>query len=590
MPIRDLLIPEASSAILEPISTQITYNVLERLGLNTSFGENVYITNDYTKPSVTSDENHNALISRDRCDVKMTVAWNPSETKYDVNSFKYTQAYGVFRTLDRSLIPIFWDKTAAIQLTEHQVPCSMALEFTMQFKNRETAFLAISAINNTSLKDSVINEHVLSYSYPISVDMFQSLYELFKLRQDFINLDFWTYLKHYSGGGVQYLQQRTGTQVELVIKRQDLKALGVLEYTQNSPSVQDENRGIDRFVVDFSYTIQFARPDVLRLQFPVVVGNRPVPEKMIRKSQHQFDLAAGYFQEASIGGYLNTLKSPTSVVIRLPTYDDFRPPQQPAAVEGFVEFFTSAFYLDSTPTTQINLLDLGSNLQLHDTVVSLMKLQGRELFETRGLFNVSIYCNGLPVDLSCLTIDENLVITLAMQNRQRRYHLVLSEATLLKNLSEKWYPTFIANRTFFPVTVIKNLQTLIDRKYCYVDRHNWVLLMTNQLIKTFAIDSIIQTLITAKHLNSFAYEYATTAEQFVEYLIHRISPVTGKSAYDSYISVCIAANLITEAQLSSGYILTPNGTPVVPYEVRGAISKFNLPLRILDTRVTLKQA
>lgn len=590
MPIRDILISEASSAILEPISQQVVYSVLGRLGLGTAaFGENIYITNDYTKPSQTTGDGHNALISKDRCDVKMTVAWNPSDTKWDVNSFNYTQAYGIFGKLDNSLTAVFRDSIADVQLTEHQIPCSMVLEFSLQFKNRESAFSTISVINNTSLKDSVINYHTLSYSYPITDDMFNSLFEIYQLRQESVGMDFWNYLKRYSKGAAQYIQQRTGSQIELVIKRQDIRAMGVLDYTQNAPTVQEQDRGIDRFVVDFTYTIQFARPDVLRLKFPVTVCNKPVPEFLVRKNTaDELYFLRGQFQEHSIGGYLRTLTNPSSVVVRMPPYDDFRPPSQPAIAAGFTEFFTAALYLDDTATTTIDLLNLGGNIKLHNTAIELMQLQGSEIFGTTGLFNITIYCNGIPVDISCLSIDTNLVVTLAIQNRLRRYHLVLSEATALRSLDVKWYPTFIAHRTFFPITLIKNLQMFINKHYLYIDSHNEVLRLVNRMIQTMNINNQIQILITAGHLNHYAYSYATTAEQFVEYIINKHSPVSHKSVYDEYIKLCIITNLIVESQLSTGNLRSPKGHPMLPVNLRGVTSTFNLPLRIVDSVIVVK--
>ena len=591
MPNRDLLIPEASSAILEPISQQMTYAILARLGLRNTFDNNVYITNDYTKPSLTTDEGHNALISKDRCDVKMTVAWNPSEVKWDVNSFNYTQAYGVQKTLDHSLIPVFVDSVAGVQLTEHQLPCSMALEFSLQFKNRESAFMAISAINNTSLKDSVINLHDLVYDYPISHEMLLCLEQIYQLRKASTPLDFWTYLQRGSRGAVQYLQQRTGNEIELVVKRQDLKAMGVLEYTQNAPSVMEQDRGIDRFVVDFNYTIQFARPDVLRLSFPVVICNQMVPHWMLpRPIESEFTKLSGSLQERSISSFLRMIQPKLPMVVRRPEYDDFRPPLQFATANGFTEFFDAVIILDDTPTTTIDLLNLGGGDALDATLVEIMKLHGSKIFDTTGLINIAVYCNGIPVDVSLLSIDANLVLTIAMSNKLRRYHLVLSEATDLRALDEQWFSTLIEYRTFFPITIIKNLQRLIDRKYCYIDRNNVLLQVINSSMRNFTIDTQIKSLITAGHVDHYAYLHTATPEQFAQYMMHRRSPVSHKLALEEYINLCILAGLLSEAQLATGYIRTCNGYPFLSANMRGMTANFNMPLRIIDSTIVTNHA
>jgi len=73
VPLRDMIVEQSSTSIIEPISKQITYIVLRNIGCKEQFGDNVYLINDWTKPSLTADEDHNALISKDRCDVKMVV-------------------------------------------------------------------------------------------------------------------------------------------------------------------------------------------------------------------------------------------------------------------------------------------------------------------------------------------------------------------------------------------------------------------------------------------------------------------------------------------------------------------------------------
>ena len=533
MPNRDLLIPEASSAILEPISQQVTYAVLARLGLRNAFDDNVYITNDFQKPSLTSDDGHNALISKDRCDVKMTVVWNPSGVKWDINSFNFSQVYGVQKNLDHSLIPVFIDSIADVSLTEHQLPCSMTLDFSLQFKNRESAFMAISAINNTSLKDSVINLHDLVYNYPVSREMFLCLEQIYQLRKVSTPLDFWTYLQRGSRGAVQYLQQRTGSEVELIIKKQDLRAMGVLEYTQTAPSVMEQDRGIDRFVVEFNYTVQFARPDVLRLSFPVVICNQIVPRWMLpRPIESEFSKLTGSLQERCLSSYLRMTQPRLPMVVRRPEYDDFRPPHQFAVANGFTEFFDAVVLLDDTQTTTIDLLNLGEDTHLNETLVEIMKLHGSKIFNTGGLVNIAVYCNDLPVDTALLSIDANLVLTIAMSNKLRRYHLVLSEATDLRALDEQWFNILIEYRTFFPITIIRNLQRLIDRGYCYIDRNNVLLQVINANMRNFTIDTQIQKLITAGHVDHYAYLHTASPEQFAQYMMHRQSPVTHRLAFE----------------------------------------------------------
>lgn len=584
MPIRDIIIPETSSTILNPISKQLTQIILIRLGMNGKFDNNIIIETPYEKLSLTNDgDTHKALISKDRCNVKMTTSMNPSEMKWDINSFKYTQAYGVIGVHDKTLTPVFEDITAGVRLVEHQLPCTMTLEFELQFKNREDAFYAISAINNTSLKDSVVNYHDLVYEYPMGMDLIYCLSQVFNLRKSTLGtMNFKQYLEVGSNCAVQYIQTRAQDKTELVIKRQDIQAQGVLEYTQTAPEVQGEDDSIDRFVINFTYTVQFARPDVLRLYFPVVINNQIVPPWMLRiQQQNYLATVYGMFQEKSITGYLRSQLSNVPVVIRLPEYDDFRPPYQPVIAAGFAEFFDAILLLDVPGPTTIDLMNLGTEISLNPTAVAIMKLHGQEIFQLTGLFNVSVYCNDRQVDPSLLSIDENLIVTVAMTNATKRYHFVISEATNILYLAARWIDTLIQYRTFFPITIIKNLNVLINKKYCYIDGNNYLLILIQRQISGFKIDAQIALLITAGHLNSFAYSYATTAEQFAQYLMDTTSPVSGKLVYDEYIALCAQQGLIVSGQLATGYVSGRNGYPFLPQNARGMAGRyFNLPLRI----------
>lgn len=594
MPIRDIIIPETSSSILDPVSKEMTNIILTRLGMNGFFGDNIYVNNDYTKPSLTNDsDTHNSLISKDRCDVDMKASMNPSEMKWDINSFKYTQAYGVIGVHDKTLTPIFQDRSAGVRMVEHQLPCTMTLDFTLQFKDREAAFMAISTINNTSLKDSVINYHDLVYEYPLGPDFIASLQQIYYLRQKALgSLNFVQYLQFGSKQAVQYIQSSISGNADLVIKRQDIQAYGVLEYNETSPTVQDIETSMDRFVVKFTYTIQFARPDVLRLYFPVVVDNQLVPKWMLRTQQQNYLATVyGVFQEKSITGYLRDNLSNIPVVVRLPEYDDFRPPLYPVISSGFAEFFDAVLLLDVPGPTTVDMMNLGATIALNPTAVEIMKLHGQEIFDTTGLYNVSVYCNDIQVDPSLLTIDENLVVTVAMTNISNRYHFVISEATNLQYLDRKWIPTLIEYRTFFPVTIIKNLQILIREKYCYIDSSNYLLILIQRQILNLSIDSFIGALITAGHLNQYAYSFATTAEQFAAYLMNTISPVSNRLVYDEYIALCIQNGLLFQGQLATGYIKTKDGYPFLPNNVRGMGGRyFNLPLRVEQVNIVAKRA
>ena len=586
MPVIFLPISEVTDHILDQVSYQVVDSVLMELGLYGAFKDSIYIYTDYMDGSITHDANNDINLSRDRCNVKVEHSVNPNESKWNnVLTFRHTQAYGTFGSDKRSFFPIFRDDVADVQMIEHFVPCSIVLNFSLQFKNKEHAYSTISAIVSQNLNDSVIKTHDIGYEYPLGLSMVTALYQIWKLRTSInTTVPFIEYLKRGTRRAVSYLISKDLTQTEIVIKKSGLNALGVLEFNQARPEVITKEKYPDLFTVDFVYTIQFGRPDNLRFYFPCVVENQLVPSFMIHNPPVSYvSKMVGLFQQHSLYSVLHILDKKSIFPIVFPEYDDWSVPASAISPEQYFTFFIAGVLLD-TPTTTIDLTDLG-DIKINDIALDIMKREGIDIFETSSIFNVSVFANDIQVDPSLLSIDENLVVTLGMTDLCKRYHLVISEVVDFSILDPQYLQTIIEYRSFFPLTVIRNMQYLIDRKYCYIDSSNQLLRLIHRSIKNLTIDAQIAQLVAAGHATETLYMYASTAEQFADYLMHNSSLDTNRLLFDEYVDLCVSLNLITEAQLPTGYIRNRRGYPLLGNT--GGSGGFNTPLRILNTVVTL---
>ncbi|CAM6000868.1 unnamed protein product [Sphagnum balticum] len=591
MPIANLRVTESSTHIIETVSEQISKQVLNMLGFSHYFKDSFYLRSEYMGGNIATDRNRDINLTRDRCDVRYDPNLGLTDHKWEALTFKHTQAYGVSIHDKNAFKPVFHDRDAAVQMTEHIVPCSTILNFSVKFKNREDATLMMTSINNASMGSSVLHPHDIAYDYPLDIKMATALYAIWKMRTS-INqtIDFFPYLQKCSNQKISYIESKDQSLKEYVIKRANLKCMGVLECNMRFPDVVKNDDYPDLFVVEFTYTIQFDRPDSVRLYLPVTVENQIVPPFIVKNDQTTFyPKLIGLFQEMSLYSILREFDTVREPLVQLPNYDDWIVPTGYQDRNKYNPFFISAFTLDEG-TTQIDLNHLGEYV-LHPIVIAIMKVLGPSILLTQTIFRVSIFANDKQLDPSLITIDNNLVINMNLTNTLRRYHVVISEINDIGYLDPKWIPTVLQYRTFFPITIIKNLQYLIDRGYCYVDTSNAVLNLIQRAIRNGYIDTQISALIAAGHVNEQMYAYATTVEQLAEYMLHTFSPVTKARLFDEYVNLSVQMGLIAESDLPSGYVVTSRGYPFLSNNAISSASGplFNTPLRVESVTISARK-
>lgn len=587
MPIRDIKIPELMTHVVQPVIEQTVRAVLIDLGLRHYFDDNIMIIAADQALSDTSDGTHNARLSVDRCNVTYSVNFSGTENKFDTSAFRFTQAHGYFGKDKYEYRPIFFDREADILLTENQVPCTVTMEFNLQFKNnKERAYLTSTAITNKQSQNTVVVPHDLYYDYPLSVLLLKYLYTLYKNKFPDKQMSFEHYLQAGTKKNISFLKSKTTKDSELVIKKTQINALGFLEYSQSEPEVEKEEQYADRYNVNFNYTLQFARPDMLRFYYPIIVNNKLVPEYMVRAGDQTFvPTITGLQNEMVIANYARDLfaKRETLPPAKIPYYDDFIIPNNSHLnLTDFTPLMQEAFLLDEGPVTIVDMKDVGT-YQYNPVILDIIKAHGNDIFDIRGLFNITVFANNVAVDPSCLSIDQDLLISVRMTSKHKVYHYVLSENTNINKIDPKWVKTILEYRTYFPMTIMKNLRYFIDIGYYYIDRSNIVLNVTSTLINTRRIDDILDILVNDGHVDSSIYMFTQTPEQLIDHMTQIYSKSNHAPLYEAYVNICISKGYFKEERLASGYIKTADGYPTLS---NTRVHNFNLPLRIIDVDVT----
>lgn len=464
MPVLDFVIPEIITHVVDPVVRQVSYSVINDLGLRSFFGDDVYFLSDSEGASASSTDNRQVKTQNDRCNITYEFALNPAEMKWDVMSFRHTQAYGTMGIHRKDQVAIFNDKVADVTLYETQVPCTITMEFSMQFGSKEMAAKVVSAIINKHHQASVVKPHDIFFDYPMSANLIYALYSIYKLKHPDKDVPFMTYLKDHSSQSVSYLHNPNLPHIELVIKRAQLSALGIMEFSQTKPEAEMNEQVANRFHVNFTYSLQFARPDNLKLYFPVVVSNQLIPERLIPAGETSFHPAlVGVHPDIPVTLTLQEYYKHSKYVIRYPDYDDFDPPRCPAVTFGFQHFLVMGFLLDDGDTTVIDLDTDLTPYKLHPITKEILQFHGRDIFTTNGLFNITVFANDVQIDPALITITDDLKVIVEMTNPIKRYHLVLFEAMDLNHVDPRYWTLLEKYPDYFGIQILKNLRDLIKK-------------------------------------------------------------------------------------------------------------------------------
>ena len=584
MPILDFHVPEATTHIIDPVAKQTIESILYILRIRKIFEDNLYIDLGYTKPSRTDDMNKRINLKTNRCDVTVQPIYNPAQLKWDSVSFHNSQAYGVSRENRYFAVPVFEDRVADIQLIEHQVPCGLNMEFSLSFKEKEQAYTTMAAITSQHHGMGVFNDHDVKFNYPIDMSLAVALLMIYKLKDEGTYPSFTNYITSNMIRHLQFEVRNTDMAKpsseqlrELVIQRQQLSCKGLLEFNQERPEVEFVENKPDRFVVNFTYDMQFTRPETLRLYYPTVVNNRLVPEELVPDNPRTWiDELEGNFATRALHYLFHQTKVKGYPVIRTPIYEDFNPPTLKGAI-NFRPFFIGAVTLDG-PATYINLSDLG-DLQINPVILDIIRLHGDDIFKYSGIFNITVFVNGVPLSSEGLSFENDNII-LRETDRTKRYHLVIYEATNITYIDQKWVRVMMDYRWFFPITIMRHTDHLVKQKFLSITPDHDLLRRIDRWMYIGKLDAYIDVMIRKGHATPYIYQFTMTPTQFGDYITNTPSKKDPRfTLYDVLIEIGLESGDIIERKIPNKYLRTRNGFPILPN--KSGFWGFNAPLRII---------
>lgn len=587
MPMHNIPITEITDNVTDRVARQIADAVLIRLGVRDLVVDDFYFKTDSKGASLAVDRDSNINLTRTRCDVVAETIMNPKLTKWNIHSFKYVQAYANTVRSVGDFVPLFSDKVADVYVNEHFVPCTVKLNFTLQFKNREDAYMLSDSLTQNYDGEGTVVAHDVTYAYPLSMGLAAPLMEVYKLRKSLHPT--LPYLAYLQAGMANVLTVETNRDAiapgaepakQLMIKRQVLSCIGQMDYDQERPEVVRIMQTSDRYSVTFTYYVQFARPAGLRLYHPVVIENQLIPDSLVPHLEPTNEIAVleGILQEKSLTKYLREVRKeldPSILLVRFPEFDDFALPRSRIIDYTFLHHIIAAFTLEDTgDTTTLPLSDL-DGITFHPVVKEIMLKHGQELFGATGLFNFTAYANDGVIDPSRLTLNPDFSVTIAATDRMKRYHFSISEAQDMQYVDPKWLDLLLEYRWYFPATIVKNLQRLVDEGLYHIEYGNELINILERCMRSGQLDGFLAQLVVGGHAGSEIFQFATAAFQLADYICNHRSRKTGRWLFDELADLGIAAGCIDH--IPDRYVGGRDG-----YPINGGKGAYNTPLRILS--------
>ena len=485
----DALIPETTKQIIEPVSDQIARRLLAVLGISQLFSSSLFITSDDIKASNFNDENHNARMKENRCEVVVTPNYNPISSIWEsfrskdmdiqINSPRWT--FGEY--------PIFSDPHPGIYIFEVGIPCSIEMAFTLRVKSIELADIISNAILSKSLVNAAIYDYNdISFSYPIPDRFIIMLYKMYMMQDPVVaKMKFPDYLKIGSGGAITTMVNRdrleSGSK-EIVIQRSNIRVLGKLDYAGEKPDPEEINKVAERYTINFTYSYQFGRPALVRITYPIMIDNKLIEQNLIRKPRSMNSgPTKAFFRDMAINEYFigkNNCRvdfDRSYPLTQYPDYDDWR--YSSVMYGDFYSMYHAVFIgllvLTVNPDGSLSLsVDLLNEIlsllskELVDALLWFLNLNSDcNIFGKTGVFNITVFANDMIVDQSRVHLSDDLKLTVdGPFDISRKYRILISQ---IKDMSKLQccgdVHGMIEYPTYFEDTIAANIQYLVHNKF-----------------------------------------------------------------------------------------------------------------------------
>lgn len=590
-------VAETATRVIDPVVEQIKNTLIDQFGIAAYFAGNQFIDNDRFAPTDDTDTQGNMRFGNNRMDVEVETHYNPSSQLWDMTVPHNHGAYGQSTMFANQYESVFNDPAVGVSVQELTVPFGLTLTFKLQLLTYDAAQNILDAILASSHGELVNRVHDLTYSYPVPLTMMAALYCVYKNRSSLQDMGFQAYLKNFSSDrfGLDVLKYDLGKpnpETQMVAHKVQMNCIAQLTCDQDKPEVEKTEMANAWYNLEFTYKIQFGRPQRLQVTLPVAVENQPLPPYMFEKSfKGYYDHLVGSMQTKSFNSVMRHLGASTDMsatLIRMPEYDDWVPRNSIVRKYKYSAIMIAVLQMNPGGPTTVSLNDLG-DVALSDEVKTILSQStADDVFGLEGLFNISVFSNNAPVDRFNMDFDpDTLTVSVNATQKINIYRIVLSEAMDIRTVNPKWYPTVLQYRYYFPMTIMRSLDYLISIGTYAVTPDQGLLSLIRKVKSRGIFDNILEAMVNAGRVDNKIYQYTQTTEQFADYItntrphVFETDPpdmVDSLTLFDVFCAICIQIKMLTPENVPQKYLRTPKGYPYG--QGQGGFYDFNLPVRM----------
>ena len=450
MPILTQPVQELNTHIFFPVIQQVSHRLLDIFGYTDVIGDQIYINTDFSTHSFTHTDDENANINKQCFKVEANIQLNPLSQKWDAYTFHHTLAYGIGTKNLNQGHPIYADTENRVRIQEIRSPVSIDLNCELTLLSMELAYRTPQQIFNGYENGSIHELHDLMYDYPVPKSILSVLHTLWSMdrRKGKPNkVHFLQYLKNNTGKGWQLHKHRDKSkeEYEIVVPVYDLQTLSVLEYSDDKPQGEKEGRFPIGFTIPFRFTLQFALPTMLILEYPVVYNNQIIPSKCIAVNKNlRWNTMPEYWRDYTHDNWRRYDQPQFKGIARFPEYDDWIVPNTPTSdICSQYPMIVAAMTVDENDTLDTTLdvsKDFDPVIKLHDLVKEFYYQEGPSAVNYNVPFGIQVYRDdNYLIPVHDYTFDHDMLLRFRAVNLYSAYHVAFTRMENLNYLGSQWW-------------------------------------------------------------------------------------------------------------------------------------------------------
>lgn len=432
MPIAELEVPEISESIARPVAVQIIRQICEHTRLPKDIP--VRYLGSSSLPTVGSTLDDKGAIEN-RLPTDLNIKIDVSE-EYD-EDFAGT---GAILRQDQSYI--FYDKDLFVFMKPvyQRLKTTINIEYTAPDKTSAEAW--VRTMKRRAEQHLVQHLHQVDYHYPIPLECMAILLEIHRLRElkGGYGEDYPTYLMSKFDKHVTSIANQAGNNAIFVMRQQQARIIGNYDFVDQPPR-PDKNSETGAFLVSFSYTFKYERPESVVIEYPIVIHNsilkyyskEKIYEESDVKNAGSLSTEAARFFTPEVG--MNTILSRIPGVA-IPWFDDWLPNDNFPATQNIFRILNEVVVED--PRALVNLTQLGY-ISLTKNALNYIRANPITITQYReSVFILRVFKGKTPLDMDALVINNELDIrTIEAMDMRKTYRIVLDVMYDLAMLSPR---------------------------------------------------------------------------------------------------------------------------------------------------------